>query len=594
MTDAQTLLQRIAELEAQNALLEQQAKQQAAINLLLEQQSKQQQQQLIHAQKIETKLQTALKKVQQENEQLYCTVLDLIEKQKKLIHQLYGQKSEGLTAKQDHLNQESALEDLSALEQIRDDYRKDISQEELAGLPTVEPIEAESLISQDPVDLSCIEKQTNPKIKRPRHAVIPDNLDVKTIVHKPATTICACGCQMKQIGQDKQDKLGMIPKRFYIERHVYPKYTCNQCDRQRLVQAKTPPQIIDKSISTPELLAHILISKYADHQLLYRQNLIYLRSGVNIPDATMADWVGRCGVALEPLVKRLHELLLTQPILHADETPVNILKFNNNKGKLKQGYVWAYLTPQHCQSYGGFKAVVYDFAESRRNEHPKAFLDKWQGQLICDDYNGYKCLFKQKQAVIEVGCMAHARRKFHELHIKGQSLVAHEALALFQKLYAVECQIDALFEKNETPSPRVTTTVVTIRQQHAKPIAKALYRWLQEKRLGTTKNASITKAIEYCLKRWQALTRYLEDGSLPIDNNWAENQMRPWALGRKNWLFAGSLKSGQRAAVIMSLIQSARLNGLDVYAYLSDVLKRLPTHKDKDIDELLPHVWKMQ
>ena len=306
----------------------------------------------------------------------------------------------------------------------------------------------------------------------------------------------------------------------------------------------------------------------------------------------MADWVGRCGVALEPLVKRLHELLLTQPILHADETPVNILKFNNNKGKLKQGYVWAYLTPQHCQSYGGFKAVVYDFAESRRNEHPKAFLDKWQGHLICDDYNGYKCLFNQKQAVIEVGCMAHARRKFHELHIKGQSLVAHEALALFQKLYAVECQIDALFEKNETPSPRVATTVVAIRQQYAKPIAKALYRWLQEKRLGTTKNASITKAIEYCLKRWQALTRYLEDGSLPIDNNWAENQMRPWALGRKNWLFAGSLKSGQRAAVIMSLIQSARLNGLDVYAYLSDVLKRLPTHKDKDIDELLPHVWK--
>jgi hypothetical protein len=150
-------------------------------------------------------------------------------------------------------------------------------------------------------------------------------------------------------------------------------------------------------------------------------------------------------------------------------------------------------------------------------------------------------LFNQKQAVIEVGCMAHARRKFHELHIKGQSLVAHEALALFQKLYAVECQIDALFEKNETPNPRVTTTVVAIRQQYAKPIAKALYRWLQEKRLGTTKNASITKAIEYCLKRWQALTRYLEDGSLPIDNNWAENQMRPWALGRKNWFWVSSI-----------------------------------------------------
>ena len=527
---------------------------------------------------------------------------DAIAKQQRLIHRLFGQKSEGLTPKQDHLNKETALEDLALLEQAHDNFLANLSDDERAKLVASKPINTHN----DSTDIQS-KKPTQPK--RQKRIVIPDNLDIHTIIHEPPSITCECGCQMTQIGQDVQDKLGFKPKQFYRERHVYPKYACQHCQRQsfskqpiddtqnqnhRLIQAKVPAGVIVKSIATAELLAHIIISKFADHQPLYRQSLIYGRSGVHLSDSTMADWVGRCGVALEPLVKRLHELLLTQPILHADETPVNILKFNNNKGKLKQGYVWAYLTPQHCQSYGGFKAVVYDFAESRRNEHPKAFLDKWQGQLICDDYNGYKCLFNQKQAVIEVGCMAHARRKFHELHIKGQSLVAHEALALFQKLYAVECQIDALFEKNETPSPRVATTVVAIRQQHAKPIAKALYRWLQEKRLGTTKNASITKAIEYCLKRWQALTRYLEDGSLPIDNNWAENQMRPWALGRKNWLFAGSLKSGQRAAVIMSLIQSARLNGLDVYAYLSDVLKRLPTHKDKDIDEILPHVWKMQ
>ena len=519
-------------------------------------------------------------------------LVEEIAKQQRLIHRLFGQKSEGLTPKQDHLNKETALEDLALLEQAHVNFLANLSDDERAKLPASKPINTQN----DSTDIQS-KKPTQPR--RQKRLVIPDNLDITTIIHEPPSTTCECGCQMTQMGQDVQDKLGFVPKQFYRERHVYPKYTCRNaaCNCERLVQAKTEPQIIDKSIATPELLAHIIISKFADHQPLYRQSLIYGRSGVHLSDSTMADWVGRCGVALEPLVKRLHELLLTQPILHADETPVNILKFNNNKGKLKQGYVWAYLTPQHCQSYGGFKAVVYDFAESRRNEHPKAFLDKWQGQLICDDYNGYKCLFNQKQAVIEVGCMAHARRKFHELHIKGQSLVAHEALALFQKLYAVECQIDALFEKNETPSPRVATTVVAIRQQHAKPIAKALYRWLQEKRLGTTKNASITKAIEYCLKRWQALTRYLEDGSLPIDMRSTASQgaeMRPWALGRKNWLFAGSLKSGQRAAVIMSLIQSARLNGLDVYAYLSDVLKRLPTHKDKDIDELLPHVWKMQ
>ena len=560
-------------LTEQKQQLEQRYQQQAA-------QLKQQYQQQMDAQR--QQYEAELARINQE-------LIDAIAKQQRLIHRLFGQKSEGLTPKQTHLNQETALEDLALLEQAHDNFLANLSDDERAKLVASKPINTHN----DSTDIQS-KKPTQPR--RQKRLVIPDNLDITTIIHEPPSTTCECGCQMTQMGQDVQDKLGFKPKQFYRERHVYPKYTCRNaaCNRERLVQAKTEPQIIDKSIATPELLAHIIISKFADHQPLYRQSLIYGRSGVHLSDSTMADWVGRCGVALEPLVKRLHELLLTQPILHADETPVNILKFNNNKGKLKQGYVWAYLTPQHCQSYGGFKAVVYDFAESRRNEHPKAFLDKWQGQLICDDYNGYKCLFNQKQAVIEVGCMAHARRKFHELHIKGQSLVAHEALALFQKLYAVECQIDALFEKNETPSPRVATTVVAIRQQYAKPIAKALYRWLQEKRLGTTKNASITKAIEYCLKRWQALTRYLEDGSLPIDNNWAENQMRPWALGRKNWLFAGSLKSGQRAAVIMSLIQSARLNGLDVYAYLSDVLKRLPTHKDKDIDELLPHVWKMQ
>ena len=569
-----------AELLAQNAQLHQQ----------LDAQKQQYQQQAAQLkQQYEKQIDAQRQQYEAKLARINQALIDAIAKQQRLIHRLFGQKSEGLTPKQTHLNQETALEDLASLEQAHDNFLANLSDDERAKLLASKPINTQN-------NSTDIQSKKPTKPKRQKRLVIPDNLDIHTIIHEPPSTTCECGCQMTQMGQDVQDKLGFVPKQFYRERHVYPKYTCRNaaCNRERLVQAKTEPQIIDKSIATPELLAHIIISKFADHQPLYRQSLIYGRSGVHLSDSTMADWVGRCGVALEPLVKRLHELLLTQPILHADETPVNILKFNNNKGKLKQGYVWAYLTPQHCQSYGGFKAVVYDFAESRRNEHPKAFLDKWQGQLICDDYNGYKCLFNQKQAVIEVGCMAHARRKFHELHIKGQSLVAHEALALFQKLYAVECQIDALFEKNETPSPRVATTVVAIRQQHAKPIAKALYRWLQEKRLGTTKNASITKAIEYCLKRWQALTRYLEDGSLPIDNNWAENQMRPWALGRKNWLFAGSLRSGQRAAVIMSLIQSARLNGLDVYAYLSDVLKRLPTHKDKDIDELLPHIWQPQ
>ncbi|ONG37249.1 transposase [Enhydrobacter sp. H5] len=562
-----------ADLLAQNARLQQQLDAQKQHYQQQAAQLKQQYQQQMDAQR--QQYEAKLARINQE-------LTDAITKQQRLIHRLFGQKSEGLTPKQDHLNKETALEDLALLEQAHDNFLANLSDDERAKLVASKPIDTQEKGTQS---------ETPTKPKRQKRIVIPDNLDIHTIIHEPPSITCECGCQMTQIGQDVQDKLGFKPKQFYRERHVYPKYTCRnaQCHREKLVQAKTEPQIIDKSVATPELLAHILISKYADHLPLYRQSLIYQRSGVYLSDSTLADWVGRCGVQLVFLVNRLRQMILTQPILHADETPVKVLNgygMKYAKGKLKQGYVWAYVTPKHSP----IKAVVYDFAQGRGSEHPNAFLKGFKGKLICDGYNGYKPLFGR--GVIEVGCMAHARRKFHELHVTGQSLISIEALELFQSLYAVEREIDERFEKNPTPMPRDAQIVRQIRQQKAKPIADRLYAWLQQKRLGTTKNADITKAIEYCLKRWQALTRYLDDGNLPIDNNWAENQMRPWALGRKNWLFAGSLESGQRAASIMSLIQSARLNGLDPYAYLADVLRRLPTHPDSQIDDLLPHCWK--
>lgn len=564
-----------ADLLAQNARLQQQLDAQKQHYQQQAAQLKQQYQQQMDAQR--QQYEAKLARINQ-------ALTDAIAKQQRLIHRLFGQKSEGLTPKQDHLNKETALEDLALLEQAHDNFLANLSDDERAKLVASKPINTHN----DSTDIQS-KKPTQPK--RQKRIVIPDNLDIHTIIHEPPSITCECGCQMTQIGQDVQDKLGFKPKQFYRERHVYPKYICRnaECNREKLVQAKTDAQIIDKSIATPALLAHVLISKYADHLPLYRQSLIYQRSGVYLSDSTLADWVGRCGVQLGFLVNRLIKLMLIQPIVHADETPVKVLNgygMKDAKGKLKQGYVWAYVTPKHSP----IKAVVYDFAQGRGSEYPNAFLQGFKGKLVCDGYNGYKPLFGR--GVIEVGCMAHARRKFHELHVTGQSLISIEALELFQTLYAVEREIDERFEKNQTPLPRDAQIVRQVRQEKAKPVADKLYAWLQEKRLGTTKNASITKAIEYCLKRWQALTRYLEDGNLPIDNNWAENQMRPWALGRKNWLFAGSLESGQRAASIMSLIQSARLNGLDPYAYLADVLRRLPTHPDSQIDELLPHCWK--
>jgi transposase len=255
-------------------------------------------------------------------------------------------------------------------------------------------------------------------------------------------------------------------------------------------------------------------------------------------------------------------------------------------GKTHRAYLWAYTAALS----EGLKAVVYDFTLTRSGENARAFLghdpDKrerdqvaWTGKLVCDDYSGYKALFEL--GVTEVGCMAHARRKFFELHVANKSTLAQTALELIGKLYDVERDI-----RGEDSEHRLQE-----RRSRAGPIAKALHEWLVAQRAKVTSGTATAKAIDYSLNRWDALTRYLDDPRLPIDNNHDERQIRPWATGRKNWLFAGTLAAGQRAAAITSLIQSAKLNGHDPYAYLKDVLERLPTQRASEVDALLPHRW---
>ncbi|MGF7192498.1 hypothetical protein JOE11_005576, partial [Robbsia andropogonis] len=212
-------------------------------------------------------------------------------------------------------------------------------------------------------------------------------------------------------------------------------------------------------------------------------------------------------------------------------------------------------------------------------EHARAFLGNWQGKLVCDDFSGYKASFAQ--GVTEIGCMAHARRKFYELHASNKSQIAEAALTHIGQLYDIEREVHDL-EPDERHERR---------QKRSRPIADALHAWMLLHRQRVSEGSAIAKALDYSLRRWGALTRFLDDSQLPIDNNWAENQIRPIALGRKNWLFAGSLRAGKRAAAIMSLVQSAKLNGHDPYAYLKDVLNRLPTHPARRIDDLLPHNW---
>ena len=513
--------------------------------------------QLTHEQLLEFTRQLAMQNQQlaEDKQQLDAKVQHLSILTQKYEHELalfkrhkFGCKNEHLTQKQIHLWDEAVEEDIAAVD-----------------------LELERL-NADKTDVSA---QKAP-INKPKRRALPDHLETIRIEHEPTSTQCHCGCSLRRIGEDISEKLNFRPAQFYKEQHVRGKWVCDQCDI--LTQSAMPAYVIDKGIATPELLSHVLVSKYADHLPLYRQRLIYQRAGVDLAQSTLADWIGRCGVELQPLVDALKQIVLQQQVIHADETPVTVMQIGEKKPK--KGYVWAYATTQ----YNPVQAVVYDFQASRSGQHAEDFLKGWQGHLICDDYSGYKARFQSGQ-VIEVGCMAHARRKFHELHVTGKSQIAEQALRMIQQLYTIEAKL------KETADCTVEYRLQR-RQQNSQPIMQQLHEWLKAHQMKVPPSSSTAKAINYSLKRWKALCCYLDDGNLPIDNNWVENQMRPWALGRKNWLFAGSLRSGQRAANIMTLIQSAKLNGLDPYAYLSDILKKLPTQKMSQIEELLPHKWK--
>jgi transposase len=423
------------------------------------------------------------------------------------------------------------------------------------------------------IELEQLQSNTAPDKQRqkPKRAPLPPHLPRTDIHHEPDDITCSCGCQRVRIGEDTSEKLDYTPGVFTVERHIRGKWACKACET--LIQAPVPPHVIDKGIPTAGLLAQVLVAKYGDHLPLYRQERIFERAGLAIPQSTLGEWVGVCGVRLQPLVDALRDELLQQGVLHADETPVQMLV--PGKGKTQRAYVWAYATTQ----FADIRAVVYEFADSRAGEHARTFLGKWRGKLVCDDYSAYKAGFEL--GITEIGCVAHARRKFFELHTSHKSQVAEQALKYFGALYDVERDVAEL-----KPDRRCE-----VRQERARPIAEALHAWMTSQRKLVSEGSAIARALDYSLKRWDALTRYLVDGHVPIDNNWLENQIRPWALGRANWLFAGSLRAGQRAAAIMSLIRSAQLNGHDPYVYLKDVLNRLPTHRADDIAQLLPHRW---
>ena len=416
-----------------------------------------------------------------------------------------------------------------------------------------------------------------PPTRKPRRQPLPEHLRRVEHHHEPENTNCPtpdCGRAMVRIGEDVSERLDIVPAEFFVHRHIRGKWACKCC--QILVQEPVAPQIIDKGMPTAGLLAHTLVSRFVDQLPYYRQEQINARAGVHTPRSTLAAWSGSAGASLAPLYDAHRDFVLGAQVLHADETPVRML--DPGAGKTTKAYVWAYARGEHDPTPG----VIYDFCAGRGAKYPMAFLDGWAGTITCDDYKGYDAVFRAAGRT-EAGCLAHARRKFDELAKAHASPVATQAIQRIAHLYRIEQDARGM-----TPADRLT-----LRQLRARPLWDELHVWMRLERTRVADGSGIAAALDYSLRRWVALGRFLHDGAVSIDNNHVENQMRPWAMGRKAWLFCGSELAGQRAAIVMSLVQSAKLNGHDPWAYLKNVLERLLAHPNHRIDELLPHRWSL-
>jgi transposase len=413
--------------------------------------------------------------------------------------------------------------------------------------------------------------------RRPLRA-LPPELPRVIHVHAPSSCTCPdCGGALRQLGEDASEQLDYVPGYFQVIRHVRPKLACGAC--QRIVQSPAPTRPIERGLPTAALLTQVIAAKYADHCPLYRQEGIYRRSGVELPRAMLASWVGEAATLLDPLVSVLERYVLAATKLHADDTPVPVLA--PGQGRTKTGRLWAYVRDERPSAGPDPPAVVYRYSPDRKGERPQSHLKPFAGILQADGYGGFTPLYADGR-IVEAACWAHARRKFYDVYVADRSPTAAEALRRVGLLYAIEREI-----RGQPPNARAEA-----RRERAAPMLVELRDWLVVTHATLSVKSPLAGAIQYALARWTALTRYVEDGRVEIDNNAAERAIRALVLGRRNYLFAGSDRGGETAARLYSLIGTCRLNGIDPHGYLRHVLERIAEHPINRIDELLP--WRVE
>jgi transposase len=420
-----------------------------------------------------------------------------------------------------------------------------------------------------------------PTDSRPRRKPLPDHLPREEVTVGVASKSCpCCGGPLHSIGESVSEMLDWVPAQLRVLRITRPKYACRAC--KRVVQAPSPERPIAGGLATPALLAQVLVSKYCDHTPLYRQSRIFARHGVDLERSTLAGWVGGACWWLEALHDRLCKNVFASDHLFADDTPVPVL--DPGRGRTKKGRLWVYVREQRGWGGPDPPAAVYVFAPDRKAERPAAHLDRFRGVLHVDGYVGFERL-TERGGVVLAACWAHTRRKFYDVAEAENTPLAREALRRIASLYKVEAQI-----RGQSAAHRLAA-----RQLQSKPIVEAVKTWLEAQLPQLPQRGKLAEAVRYALSRWNGLARFLDDGRIELDTNPVERAIRPVALGRKNHLFAGSDGGGARWAIACTLIETCKLNAVEPYAYLRDVLTRMVNgHPVTRLDELLPWAWKSQ